>query len=54
MGVLIERAHYYTIFVEGIRTIREGVLNKEGALTEEVRYSGNHNLTTGRNGPFQD
>ena len=37
-GVLIERAHYYTILVEGVRTIREGVLIDEGALTEVVRY----------------
>ena len=33
-GVLIERAHYYTILVEGVRTIQEGVLIEEGALTE--------------------
>ena len=32
-GVLIERAHFYTI-----RTIREGVLIEEGALTEVVGY----------------
>ena len=38
-GVLIERAHYHTILVEGVRTIREGVLIEEGALTEVVRYS---------------
>ena len=37
-GVLIEREHYYTILVEGVRTIREGVLIEEGALTEVVRY----------------
>ena len=37
-GVLIERAYYYTIFVEGVRTIREGVLIEEGALTEVVWY----------------
>ena len=36
-GVLIERAHYYTILVEGVRTIREGALIEEGALTEVVR-----------------
>ena len=33
-GILIERAHYHTILVEGVRTIREGVLIEEGALTE--------------------
>ena len=38
-GVLIERAHYYTILVVGLRTIREDVLIEEGALTEAVRYS---------------
>ena len=32
LGVLIERAPYYTIFVGGVRTIREC------ALTEVVRY----------------
>ena len=37
-GVLIERAHYYTILVEVVRTIREGVLIEEGALTEVVQY----------------
>ena len=37
-GVLIERAHHYTIIVEGVRTIREGVLFEEGTLTEVVRY----------------
>ena len=37
-GVLIERTHYYTILVEGFRTIREGLLIEEGALTEVVRY----------------
>ena len=40
-GVLIERVHYYTILVACIaevRTIREGVLIEEGALTEVVRY----------------
>ena len=36
-GALIERAHYYTILVEGIRTIREGVLFEGGVLTEVVR-----------------
>ena len=36
-GVLVERAHYYTILVEGVRTIREGVLIEEGALTEVHR-----------------
>ena len=36
--VLVERAHYYIILVEGVRTIREGVLIEEGALTEVVRY----------------
>ena len=35
--VLIERANYYTILVEGVGTIREGVLIEEGALTEIVR-----------------
>ena len=35
-GVLIERVHYYTI-VKEVRTIREGVLIQEGALTEVVR-----------------
>ena len=37
-GVLIERAHYYTILVEGVRTIREGLLIEGAALTEVVRY----------------
>ena len=37
-GVLNERAHYYTILIEGVCTIREGVQNEEGALTEVVRY----------------
>ena len=37
-GVLIERACFYTILVECVRTIREGVLIEEGALTEVVRY----------------
>ena len=37
-GVLIERAHYYTILIDGVRTIREGVLIKEGALNEVGRY----------------
>ena len=37
-GVLIERAHYLTILVEGVLTILEGVLIEEGALTEVVRY----------------
>ena len=37
-GVLIERAHYYTILAEGVRTNREGVLIVEGALTEVLRY----------------
>ena len=32
-GVLIERAQYYTILVDGVRTIQEGVLIEEGALT---------------------
>ena len=36
--MLIERAHYYSILVEGVRTIREGELIEEGALTEVVRY----------------
>ena len=36
---LIERAHYYTILVEGVRTIREGVLIEEGALTETWQTS---------------
>ena len=36
-GVLIERAHYYTALVDGVRTIQEGVLIEEGALTEVVR-----------------
>ena len=40
VGVLIERVHYYTILVEGVRTIREGVLIEEGALTEVVQYLG--------------
>ena len=40
-GVLIERTQYYTILVEGVRTIREGLLIEEGALTEVVRYFGN-------------
>ena len=31
-------AHYYNILLEGVRTIREGVLIEEGALTEVVRY----------------
>ena len=35
---LIEKTYYYTILVEGLRTIREGVLIEEGALTEVVRY----------------
>ena len=39
MGVLIERAHYYTILVERVRTIREGALFEGGALTEVVRYT---------------
>ena len=30
--------HYYTILLEGDRTIREGVLIEGGALTEVVRY----------------
>ena len=29
--VLTERAHYYTILIEGVRTIREGVLIEGGA-----------------------
>ena len=37
-GVLIQRAHYYTIFVEMWHTIREGVLIEESALIERVRY----------------
>ena len=37
-GVLIERAYYYTSLVAWFRTIREGVLIEEGALTEVVRY----------------
>ena len=36
-GVLIELAHYYASLVEMGRTIREGVLIEEGALTEGVR-----------------
>ena len=36
-GVLIERVHYFTILVEGVRTIQEGVLIEKGALTEVVR-----------------
>ena len=36
-GVQIERAHYYTVILEGVRTIRQGVLIEEGALTEVVR-----------------
>ena len=36
-GVLIERAHYYAILSEEGRTIREGILIEEGALTEGVR-----------------
>ena len=37
-GVLIEEAHYYTILVEWVRTIRTDVLIEEGTLTEGVRY----------------
>ena len=37
-SVLIERAHYYTILREEARTIREGVLIEESALTKVVRY----------------
>ena len=37
-GVLTERALYYTILVEGVRTIREGLLIEECALPEVVRY----------------
>ena len=37
-GVLIERAHYYTILVEGVRNILEGALIEGGALTEVVWY----------------
>ena len=33
----MERVHYYTILVEGVRSIWEGVLIEEGALTEVVR-----------------
>ena len=32
-GVLAEGVHYCTILEEGVRTIRKGVLIKEGALT---------------------
>ena len=35
-GVLIERAYYYTILLEGVRSIRESVLIEGGALTEVV------------------
>ena len=34
-GALIERAHYYAILVEEGRTIREGLIIEEGALTRE-------------------
>ena len=37
-NVLIEEAHYYTIFVEAVHTIREDVLIEESTLTEGVRY----------------
>ena len=37
-GVQMERAHYYTILVDGVRTIREGVLIEDRALTEVIRY----------------
>ena len=40
-GVVIERAHYYNVIVEGVRTIREGILIEEGALTDVVRYISN-------------
>ena len=32
-------AYFCTILVEGVRTIREGVLIEEGALTKVVRYT---------------
>ena len=38
MGVVIKGATYYTILLEGVCTIRWGVLIKEGALTEGVPY----------------
>ena len=42
-GVIIERVHYYVILAEGERTIREGVLIEEDALTEGVlRYVSNN------------
>ena len=47
MGILIERAHYYTIFVEGVRTIREGALTEGGVLTEVVRYIKSNKLILG-------
>ena len=38
-GVIIEGVDYYAILAEGERTIREGVLIEEDALTEGVvRY----------------
>ena len=38
-GILIERAHYHTILVERAHTIWDGILIKEDALTEVVRYA---------------
>ena len=42
----MERVHYCSILLEGVNTIRSGVLIEEGALTEVVRYldffPGNH------------
>ena len=34
----MERVHYCSILLEGVNTIRSGVLIEEGALTEVVRY----------------
>ena len=39
MGVQIEMAYYYVILSDGVRTIQDGGLIEEGALTEVLRYS---------------
>ena len=51
-GVLIERAH--AILAEDGRTIREGALIEEGALTDGVRYIEHYSWYLGGHANFNE